>query len=194
MTETVAPILALTHPHVPTPLARAGLGRPRRRRGRRAASNPNVVRYYAEVGHAAVTDDAVAWCAAFLGACLERADIGSTRSLLARSYLSWGEALSEERHGAIAVLSRGSDPALGHVGFLVGTTPNDLILLGGNQGDAVSVQPFPRSRLLGLRWPATQPALHPPRLSSRKPRANAPGLSGTQPLPIPYSNKPSRMC
>ena len=126
-----------------------------------AKSNPNVVRYYAEVGHAAVTDDAVAWCAAFLGACLERANIGSTRSLLARSYLSWGEPLGEERHGAIAVLSRGSDPALGHVGFLVGTTPNDLILLGGNQGDAVSVQPFSRSRLLALRWPATQPARPP---------------------------------
>jgi uncharacterized protein (TIGR02594 family) len=117
------------------------------------ASNPDVVRYYAEVGHAAVTDDAVAWCAAFLGACLERAGIGSTRSLMARSYLSWGEPLSEERHGAIAVLSRGSDPSLGHVGFLVGTTASRLILLGGNQGDAVCVDPFPRSRLLGLRWP-----------------------------------------
>jgi uncharacterized protein (TIGR02594 family) len=119
-----------------------------------AKSNPNVVRYYAEVGHAAVTDDEVAWCAAFLGACLERAGIRSTRSLMARSYLFWGEALSEPRPGAIAVLSRGFDPRLGHVGFLVGTTSNDLILLGGNQGDAVSVQPFPRSRLLGLRWPS----------------------------------------
>jgi uncharacterized protein (TIGR02594 family) len=122
-----------------------------------AKSNPNVVRYYAEVGHAAVTDDEVAWCAAFLGACLERVGIRSTRSLLARSYLSWGEALSEPRNGAIAVLSRGFDPRLGHVGFLVGITSNDLILLGGNQGDAVRVQAFPRSRLLGLRWPIIQP-------------------------------------
>jgi uncharacterized protein (TIGR02594 family) len=122
-------------------------------------SNPNVVRYYAEVGHAAVTDDAVAWCAAFLGACLERAGIGSTRSLMARSYLSWGEPLTEERHGAVAVLSRGSDPSLGHVGFLVGTTPGNLILLGGNQGDAVRVETFPRSRLLGLRWPPSPPVI-----------------------------------
>jgi uncharacterized protein (TIGR02594 family) len=123
------------------------------------ASNRNVVRYYAEVGHAAVTDDAVAWCAAFLGACLERAGIGSTRSLMARSYLSWGEALTEERHGAVAVLSRGADPSLGHVGFLVGTTPSNLILLGGNQGDAVRVEAFPRSRLLGLRWPPSPPVI-----------------------------------
>jgi uncharacterized protein (TIGR02594 family) len=119
-----------------------------------ARNNANVVRYYAEVGHPAVTDDEVAWCAAFLGACLERAGIRSTRSLMARSYLAWGEAVSEPRYGAIAVLSRGFDPRLGHVGFLVGTTSADVILLGGNQGDAVRVVAFPRARLLGLRWPA----------------------------------------
>jgi uncharacterized protein (TIGR02594 family) len=143
------------------------------------ASNPNVVRYYAEVGHAAVTDDQVAWCAAFLGACLERAGIGSTRSLLARSYLAWGEPLTEERHGAIAVLSRGSDPALGHVGFLVGVTPDHLILLGGNQGDAVSVQSFPRSRLLGLRWPPSAPVV--PQAEARRPETT-PDRAAADPL------------
>ncbi|KAB2911619.1 MAG: TIGR02594 family protein [Hyphomicrobiaceae bacterium] len=117
-------------------------------------NNARVVRYYAEVGHSEVADDEVAWCAAFLGACLERGGIRSTRSLMARSYLSWGEAIAEPRYGAVAVLSRGFDPRLGHVGFLVGTTSDDLILLAGNQGDCVSVQAFPRTRLLGLRWPS----------------------------------------
>src|SRR5581483_849958 len=97
----------------------------------------------------------VAWCAAFVGACLERAGVAGTRSLMARSYLAWGEPLPEPRTGAVAVLSRGSDASLGHVGFLVGLTPSQAILLGGNQGDAVSVAAFPRSRLVGLRWPAT---------------------------------------
>jgi uncharacterized protein (TIGR02594 family) len=119
------------------------------------------VRYYADVGHPEVSNDEVAWCAAFLGACLERAGIGSTRSLLARSYLDWGAPAQEPRYGAIAVLNRGSDPTLGHVGFLVGETGADIILLGGNQGDAVSVQAFPRSRLLGLRWPSPSPATSP---------------------------------
>ena len=85
-----------------------------------AANNPRVVRYYADAGHPEVTADEVAWCAAFVGACLERAGVASTRSLMARSYLAWGEALDEPRTGAIAVLSRGSDPSLGHVGFLIG--------------------------------------------------------------------------
>lgn len=114
-----------------------------------------VVRYYADVGHSQVTDDETAWCAAFLGACLERAGVPSTRSLLARSYLEWGEPAAAASPGTIAVLSRGSDPALGHVAFVVGSTPTDLILLGGNQSDAVTVDVFPRARLLALRWPLT---------------------------------------
>jgi uncharacterized protein (TIGR02594 family) len=119
-----------------------------------STSNPTIVRYYADVGQPAVTGDEVAWCAAFLGACLERAGVASTRSLAARSYLAWGKPLAEPRLGAIAVLSRGSDPALGHVGFLVGHTTDNLYLLGGNQSDAVCVSPFPRSRLIAFRWPA----------------------------------------
>jgi uncharacterized protein (TIGR02594 family) len=125
------------------------------------ANNPKVVRYYADAGHPEVGADEVAWCAAFVGACLERAGVTGTRSLMARSYLAWGEPLEEPRTGAVAILSRGADPSLGHVGFLVGQTADDVILLAGNQGDAVSVQAFPLSRLVGLRWPAS-PAAAPP--------------------------------
>lgn len=121
-----------------------------------AQHNARVVDYYADVGHPYVTDDETAWCAAFLGSCLERAGIRSTRALAARSYLAWGEPLGAFRHGAVAVLSRTADPALGHVGFLVGQTADAVILLGGNQGNRVCVEAFPHSRLLGLRWPATQ--------------------------------------
>ncbi len=121
-----------------------------------------VVRYYADVGHAQVADDETAWCAAFLGSCLERAGVPSTRSLLARSYLAWGEPAAAASPGTIAVLSRGNDPALGHVAFVVGSTPTDLILLGGNQSDAVTVDLFPRTRLLALRWPSTAAAGSPP--------------------------------
>jgi uncharacterized protein (TIGR02594 family) len=126
-----------------------------------AANNPRVVRYYADAGHPEVDADEVAWCAAFVGACLERAGVASTRSLMARSYLAWGDALDDPRTGAIAVLSRGNDPSLGHVGFLVGQTTDNIVLLAGNQGDAVSVQAFPRARLVGLRWPANATATPP---------------------------------
>ena len=41
--------------------------------------NARVVGYYADVGHPQVEDDETAWCAAFLGSCMERAGIQSTR-------------------------------------------------------------------------------------------------------------------
>ena len=117
------------------------------------ASNDRILQLFRDVGHQTVTSDEVAWCAAFVGACLERSGLQSTRSLLARSYLDWGEPLKQARFGAIAVLSRGSDPGHGHVGFVIGATTDKIFLLGGNQQNAVSVQSFETGRLLGMRWP-----------------------------------------
>ncbi len=119
-----------------------------------AASNPRIIAMFRDAGHKDVTRDEIAWCAAFVGACLERAELRSTRSLLARSYLKWGDALSKPRIGAIAVFSRGSDPSLGHVGFWLGETDDAIVVLGGNQSNAVSVARYPKSRLLAVRWPA----------------------------------------
>jgi uncharacterized protein (TIGR02594 family) len=119
-------------------------------------SNPRIRALFADAGHPEITSDETAWCAAFVSACLERSGCASTRSLRARSYLNWGVTLAQPRLGAIAILSRGSDPALGHVGFVAGWTGTTIRLLGGNQGDAVSVATFDRARLLSLRWPAGQ--------------------------------------
>lgn len=121
-----------------------------------AADNARIVAYFRDAGHAYVADDETAWCAAFVGAMLERCGLTSTRSLRARSYLAWGEAIAEPRLGAVAVLTRGADPALGHVGFVVGETDGRLVLLGGNQGNAVAVSAFDRARMLSLRWPQSE--------------------------------------
>lgn len=115
--------------------------------------NKRILSFFRELGHDPAGGDEVAWCAAFAGASLERAGVASTRSLRARSYSEWGEALAAERFGAVVVLSRGRSAALGHVGFLVGWTAERLWLLGGNQADRVSVESFARSRLVALRWP-----------------------------------------
>lgn len=123
-----------------------------------AAANPRVVDYFRQLGHNAVSDDETAWCAAFVGACLERAGFSSTRSLMARSYLEWGEPAMEPPAGSIAVLTRGTNASLGHVGFLVGMTDAAVYLLGGNQSNAVSVARFDRNRLLGTRMPTVRAA------------------------------------
>ncbi len=118
------------------------------------ADNARILRYFRDVGHGEVRHDEVAWCAAFAGSCLERAGVRSTRSLMARSYLGWGEALAEPRPGCIVVFKRGLDPRLGHVGFYVGASSAGLLVLSGNQANSVRIASYPRSRLLGFRWPA----------------------------------------
>jgi uncharacterized protein (TIGR02594 family) len=55
-------------------------------------------------------------------------------------------------YGAVAAFKR---PGGGHVGFLVGMDRTRYYVLGGNQGDTVSIVPILRSRCQGLRWPST---------------------------------------
>lgn len=41
----------------------------------------------------------------------------------------------------------------GHVGFYVQETSTHISVLGGNQGNKVTVDPYPKARLLSYRWP-----------------------------------------
>lgn len=121
-----------------------------------------ILSFYRDVGHEEIAHDEVPSCAAFAGACLERSGNPSTRSLLARSYLDWGRPVDTPRLGAITVLSRGADPNAGHVGFYLGETETQVVLLGGNQSDSVMVDAFAKSRLLGYRWPSRTTIDHRP--------------------------------
>ncbi|HWV83786.1 MAG TPA: TIGR02594 family protein [Hyphomicrobiaceae bacterium] len=125
-----------------------------------SAHNPRIVAMFDELGYPDQSDE-TAWCAAFVGACLERAGISSTRSLRARTYLEWGVPADDPAVGAVVVLERGSDPALGHVGFLVGMTDTSVMLLGGNQSNAATVATFDRELVLGFRVPEPQQAAQP---------------------------------
>lgn len=102
-----------------------------------------------------IRDDETPWCAAFVGACLERVGIPSTRFESAKSYLGWGEKLDRPVLGCVVVFSR--DGGGGHVGFVVGQSPSgNLLVLGGNQDDAVNVREFPLSRKPSYRWPLNE--------------------------------------
>lgn len=124
------------------------------RRGTR--SNPDVVQMFEDAGHPEVSNAITTpWCAAYVGAMLEKTGNPSTKSLMARSYLKWGVELSEPRRGCVVVFWRGqrNDGETGHVGFYEDETATHVLVLGGNQGDAVSVAKFHKSRVLGYRWP-----------------------------------------
>jgi len=117
------------------------------------ADNPVIMEMYASVGHDWVEHDSVAWCAAFVGHCLERAGIQSTRKLTARSYLDWGIPIevADAQQGDIGVIPRGSSSWQGHVFFIDRIEGQWVWGLGGNQDDAVNVKRYPVSKLLGVR-------------------------------------------
>jgi uncharacterized protein (TIGR02594 family) len=114
---------------------------------------PKILEFFNAVGHSWVKDDETAWCAAFVGACLEAAGIVSSRRLNARSYLEWGDPVSSPKEGDIVVFWRGSPKAAtGHVAFFVKHNDNgDFIVLGGNQSDMVNEQVYAKERVLSIR-------------------------------------------
>ncbi len=94
------------------------------------------------------------WCAGFVGSVLNASGVKGTGSLAARSYLNYGTPTKTPAQGDIVVLSRSGDPSKGHVGFFAGyDDKGNVKILGGNQGDQVSIKSFPAYRVLGFRQP-----------------------------------------
>lgn len=123
------------------------------------ADNPVIQAFYRDAGHPEVKHDSVPWCAAFVGAMLERAGVKPSGSLAARSYLAWGRKIDHPVPGCVVVFSRGHSRWEGHVAFFVrDLAGNRIEVLGGNQSDRVSLEAFPKSRVLGYRLPAAQAA------------------------------------
>ena len=118
-----------------------------------AAHNPQVLDYFRKAGQP-MPDDETPWCAAFVGAVLAECGLQGTGSLAARSYLKWGQevTLDDARPGDVVVFWRGSrDGWQGHVAFFHHRQGGKIYVLGGNQGNKVSVAGYAPNRLLGIR-------------------------------------------
>lgn len=100
--------------------------------------------------------DSVPWCGLFAAWCVHCAGLKPPPiAIRAKAWASWGQPLSltatRPPVGAVAVFGREGG---GHVGFVVAVhRDGQLDILGGNQGDAVNIRRFPRTRLIALRWP-----------------------------------------
>lgn len=101
-------------------------------------------------------DDAVAWCGTFVAQCLQTAGLPYPKDWYrAKAYLTMPVKLTRPAYGCIVVFEREGG---GHVGFVVGKDQyGNLMVLGGNQGDAVNIKPFPTHRVLGYIWPNLYP-------------------------------------
>ena len=118
-------------------------------------SNSKILNWWKLI-RAKYRDDETPWCAAFVGGTLEEVLIRSTRSAAARSYDKWGVKLKQPSLGCVVTFWRGSPKSWkGHVGYVVGRDQDGrLMVLGGNQGDSVSIKAFSDSRIIGFYWPS----------------------------------------
>jgi uncharacterized protein (TIGR02594 family) len=96
-------------------------------------------------------DDAVPWCSAFANLVAWLLRLPRSKSLAARSWLTVGRPVTldtAEPYNDVVILSRDGG---GHVGFFAGLQGDKVLILGGNQSDAVNVTAFPKARVLGVR-------------------------------------------
>jgi uncharacterized protein (TIGR02594 family) len=115
-----------------------------------------VLGYFRDAGFPEINDDETAWCAAFVNSVLERAGYNGSKSLAARSFLTWGKEVTKPYPGCIVVFWRVSPRSWqGHTAFYVGETKTHVKVLGGNQSNAVNITEYPKSQVLGYRKPGT---------------------------------------
>jgi uncharacterized protein (TIGR02594 family) len=108
------------------------------------------------------TPDEVPWCSACAQHPAWELRLPRSKSAAARSWLQVGRSipLDEAECGFdVVILKRGGEnepgpdviDAKGHVGWFSAVEGNTVLVLGGNQSNAVSLERFPISRILGVR-------------------------------------------
>lgn len=100
-------------------------------------------------------DDETPWCGVFVAHCMKHAGYPLPKFWMrAKDWLNWGKTLSKPVAGCVVIFERKGG---GHVGFVVGRDKaGNLMVLGGNQGDAVNIKPFATTRVTGYRWPESR--------------------------------------
>jgi uncharacterized protein (TIGR02594 family) len=125
------------------------------------ASNPQILTML-KLDDPWPDDDAVPWCSAFANYIAWLLRLPRSKSLRARSWLNVGEVIALEAAEPgfdVVILKRGGaqEPgpevidAPGHVGFFAGLDGTRVLVLGGNQGDSVSISAYLKKNVLGVR-------------------------------------------
>jgi uncharacterized protein (TIGR02594 family) len=100
-------------------------------------------------------NDEISWCSAFANDVIKTVfalDKVEGIDATARSWMNYGTATDTPSIGDIVIFWRESpDSWKGHVGFYVRENDKYVWVLGGNQGDSVSISPYEKARVLSYR-------------------------------------------
>lgn len=114
--------------------------------------NPDILKFFSDIGHIWVQTDETAWCSAFVNYCCQKANLPSSGELDARSWMNVGVKTNEPKPGDIVIFWRESkDSWKGHVAFFVAKRNTFVYCLGGNQGDQVNISNYSEKRVLEYR-------------------------------------------
>lgn len=122
--------------------------------------NPKILDWAKDIGGDIGKDykhDATPWCALFANMILNKCGLPGTGTLWALDFNTTKSliTLPGPAVGAFAPMHR---PGGGHIICVVGRDQHgNLMGLGGNQKDEVSVIPFPKDRPASFRWPKSIP-------------------------------------
>ena len=117
-------------------------------------NEPRIVMYHASTSGGGAPDE-TPWCSSFVNWCVEQAGLRGTESKMARSWhnQNWGTVVAANPVvGDIVVLSRtggGAPAGSGHVGFYLSDDAGTVQILGGNQGNRISIARYPSNGPLG---------------------------------------------
>jgi uncharacterized protein (TIGR02594 family) len=124
-------------------------------------AHPNMAAYCAS----AMSEGYFSWCGLAVGYCMTKAGFapvfGTTdtgRFLFATAWLGWGTPVTSPDLGDVIVFDFGGGDH--HVTFFEKDNGNGTWAChGGNQSHAVMLTNFPKSRVMGIRRPTTEPAV-----------------------------------
>ena len=114
-------------------------------------NNPVIMSWAEELSLKQYNNDDIPWCGLYIGVIMKRAGRQVVKDpLWARNWANFGVASPFPMLGDVLVFSRESG---GHVGLYVGEDKASYHVLGGNQGNAVSVTRILKERLISSRRP-----------------------------------------
>jgi len=126
-------------------------------------NNPTIMAWAKKLGAKIlginVTDDESPWCGLFVAQCMNEVGIKpASVAVRASSWDKWGVRVVP----TLGCVLRFQRPGGGHVGFYVGENKTHYLVLGGNQGNKVSIASIEKARCVEARWPTGLPGTTKP--------------------------------